>query len=86
MWLLVGRLMDISDETYCTDIFIGVTDKYNEACRTRNELQRAETLDEIASILAINTGSLPYLVEKRLAENPESTEGMRVTIKSIPEI
>lgn len=85
MWLLVGNL-ECSEEVYQTDIFIGVADKYNEACRMRNELQRAETLDEIASILAINTGSLPYLVEKRLAENPESTEGMRVTIKSIPEI
>ena len=85
MWLLIGNL-ECSEEVYQTDIFIGVADKYNEACRMRNELQRAETLDEIASILAINTGSLPYLVEKRLAENPESTEGMRVTIKSIPEI
>ena len=85
MWLLVGNL-ECSEEVYQTDIFIGVTDKYNEACRMRNELQRAETLDEIASILAKNTGSIPYLVEKRLAENPESTEGMRATIKSIPEI
>lgn len=85
MWLLIGNL-ECSDEAYLTDIFIGVADKYNEACRMRNELQRAETLDEIASILAINTGSLPYLVEKRLAENPESTEGIKVTIKSIPEI
>lgn len=84
--LLIGNLEPSSHEDYDEDIYLCVNGSYANLMRMKEEIEKQETLSDVANLLSNRTDHVPYLIEKRLQENSSSTDKLVMRIRSVPDV